>query len=135
MVITSLVIVTALSGSDGMMLYVISSIKLFCLTINQCMKREQSARSGQSRNRPGDIFHSDFSNGCSLYFDISACNPLTPGNITSFTAEALEDAKHFSEVEGQVQSSYPCRSLTLYRAWPPFAKKVIKQIASKLDHI
>ena len=32
---TSLVVVTALSGSDGMMLYVISSMKPFCLTINQ----------------------------------------------------------------------------------------------------
>ena len=38
---------------------------------------------------------------------ISVHNPLTPGNITSFTdgaaglcGEALKDAKHFSEVEG-----------------------------------
>ena len=100
------------------------------------MKREQSA-SSQSRNRPGDIFHPDFSNGRPTNFDISVRNLLTPGNITSFTAgatslprEALKDAKHFSEVEGTGAVFIPLVTDAL-GLWLPFAKKILKQIASK----
>ena len=49
-----MVVVTALSGSDGMMLYVHDIIYKALLLDNQSVKREQSA-SSQSRNRPGDI--------------------------------------------------------------------------------
>ena len=103
---------------------------------NQSVKREQSA-SSQSRNRPGDIFHPDFSNGRPTYFDISVCNPLTPGNITSFTAgaaglrgEAYKDAKHFSEVEGAGAVFIPLVTDAL-GLWSSFARKILKQIASK----
>ena len=46
------------------------------------------------------------------HFDISVRNPLTPGNITSFTAgaaglhgEAHKNAKHFSDVCGRIWTS------------------------------
>ena len=103
---------------------------------NQSVKREWSA-SSQSRNRPGDIFHPDFSNGCPTYFDTSVRNSLTPGNITSLTAgvaglrgEAFKDAKHFSEVEGTGAVFIPLVTDAL-GLWSPFAKKILKQIAGK----
>ena len=61
-------------------------------------------------------------------------NPLTPGNITSFTAgaaglrgEAFKDAKHFLRWRGQVQSLYP-RSLTFWG----FGHLLPRRFSSKL---
>ena len=65
------------------------------------------------------------------------CNPLIPGNITSFTAgaaglrgEAYKDAKHFSEVEGAGAVFIPLVTDAL-GLWSSFAGKILKRIASK----
>ena len=75
---------------------------------SRSMRREQRI-SGHSKERPGDVFHPIFTNGCPTYFDVSVCSPLNPGivNRSSITAgsaglqaEMLKDARHAASVEG-----------------------------------
>ena len=114
MEIISSVVVTALSGSDGTMLFVISSLQEALLLDNQSsVKREQSA-SSQSRNRPSDIFHPD-SLMAALHILIFLCvtcsllatSPLVLLEQPVCTEELIKMLSTFLRWRGQVQSSYP----------------------------
>ena len=97
---------------------------------NQSVKREQSA-SSQSRNRPGDT------NGHPTFFDISVCNLLLLATSPLLLLEQPVCAKKLIKMvstslrwKGQVHALY-LWSLTLWGLWSSFARKILKQIASK----
>ena len=105
---------------------------------NRAVRREQRV-SGQSKDRPGDIFHPDFSDGIPTFFDVSVCSPLNPGIINSTSAlaggaglqaEMSKDNKHADCVEAAGGKFIPLVVETLGR-WTPFARNILRQIASR----
>lgn len=105
---------------------------------NPSVRREQRI-SGDSHDRPGDIYHPDFANGRPTYFDISIANSLQPSKIshTATTAgivgtqaECMKDRKHADNVErvGGVFTPLVVESLGL---WTPTARKTLSEIAAR----
>ncbi|XP_062506000.1 uncharacterized protein LOC134182590 [Corticium candelabrum] len=81
------------------------------LVDNSGVRREQRC-SSQSMDRPGDVFHPDFSNGKAAYFDISVRNSFSPSHVINAAVKAgaaaqagemEKDERHDSNV-----SSYGC---------------------------
>lgn len=105
---------------------------------NSSTRREQRIQ-GDSQDRPGDIFHPDFSSGNPTYFDVSIRNTLqssrfhvssTSAGAVGAAGEALKDARHAANVAsvGGVFIPVVVESLGL---WTPFATRIISQIASR----
>ena len=74
---------------------------------NSSVRREERIW-GESRDRPGDIFHPDFDDGHPTYFDISVRHMLQPGNLNrastnagaaAIAGEMEKDQKHAANVE------------------------------------
>ena len=47
---------------------------------------------GDSQDRPGDVYHPDFSDGRATYFDVSVVNTLQLGSISISSVAAGEVA-------------------------------------------
>lgn len=78
-------------------------------------KREQRI-SGDSKTRPGDVYHPDFTDGHPTFFDVSVCSTLQPNHVnkasTTAGAAAVEgeiqkDSKHRLSVEQHGGSLFP----------------------------
>ena len=95
---------------------------------NQNVKLEQSA-GGSSNTRPGDVYHPDFDNGKPSFFDVSVCNTLQPGKISTAAVNAgaivgqgeiSKDNKHLPAIEAIGGTFYPLVVETM-GLWTPFA--------------
>ncbi len=104
---------------------------------NQNVKIEQST-GGPSNTRPGDVYHPDFDNGKPAFFDVSICNTLQPGKISTAAVSAgaiaeqgemSKDSKHLQSVEAVGGSFYPLVVETM-GPWTPFALRTIATRAS-----
>ena len=103
---------------------------------NTTVCREQRI-TGDCHDRPGDIYHPDFSNGKPSFFDISVRSSLQASSISqsSITAgvagargEMQKDEKHRQLVEENGGVFIPL-VVESYGLWTPFAKKTLKSIA------
>ena len=108
------------------------------LVDNSGVRREQRC-SSQSMDRPGDVFHPDFSNGKAAYFDISVRNSFSPSHVINAAVKAgaaaqagemEKDERHDSNV-----SSYGCLFYPLvvesYGVWSEHSLELLKSIAKK----
>ncbi|XP_062519145.1 uncharacterized protein LOC134194239 [Corticium candelabrum] len=104
----------------------------------QVVKEQRS--SGQSKCRPGDVFHPNFLNGRPGYFDITVRNTLQPSYIarvaetSGVVAEAAEmgkDDRHHARVSLTGGTFYPLVVETL-GLWSPDSLETLKSISSKV---
>ena len=107
------------------------------LTDNKYVKREQRC-SGNVDNRPGDVFHPDFSEGRAGFFDVTVRNSLLPTFITKAAinagaaaeaAEASKDIHHEAHVVAAGGSFFPLV------VWTPSSLNTLKSIASKISGV
>ena len=94
---------------------------------------------GESGDHPGDIYHPDFANGRSAYFDISVRNTLQPGNLNrssvnagaaAVVGEIKKDQKHEAHVERAGGRFYPLVMETL-GVWTPSSLSTLCTIAAR----
>ena len=87
--------------------------------------------------RPGDIFHPDFQNGRSSYFDVSICSTTQPAYISSSTScagvaaaagELAKDEKHLAAVM-KVGADFIPLVVETFGVWTPFALRSLNIIA------
>ena len=92
----------------------------------------------ESGDRPGDIYHPDFADGRSSYFDISVRNSLQPGNlnrssvnagVAAVVGEIEKDQKHEAHVECAGGRFYPLVMETL-GVWNPSSFSTLRIIAA-----
>lgn len=102
------------------------------------VKREQRV-AGPGRDRPGDIYHPDFDQGCPTFFDVTITCPTSEGNLNAASevvghaanrAEEGKDRKYRDRVEAAGGSFLPLAVETFGR-WTPFARRTLKEIASR----
>ncbi len=105
---------------------------------NKATRREQRI-CGDSQDRPGDIFHPDFTDGRPTYFDVSVTNTLQSGSIAiasiaagsvGLEAEMRKDDKHAANVGGVGGVFVPLVVETL-GVWTPSALKVLRRVAAR----
>ncbi len=91
--------------------------------------------------RPDDIFHSDFEQGCTTYFDVTVRNTMQPSYVTqtayragnaAAAGEREKDQRHEANVTSTGSIFHPlmCESLGL---WSPHSLEVLKTIARRLS--
>jgi hypothetical protein len=91
-------------------------------------------------SRPGDVYHPDFDQGHSTYFDISVCNSLQASyiiqaaihaGVASEAGKLEKDYHHNSSVEAHNCLFHPLvvESLGL---WSAHSLQILKQIARRL---
>jgi len=94
--------------------------------------KEQRA-SHDHGSRPGDVFHPDFQDGRSAFFDISVCSTTQPTFISSSAScagvaavagEVAKDEKHLAAVE-KVGSDFIPLVVESFGVWTPFALKML----------
>ena len=104
--------------------------------------REQRC-SGSTMSRPGDVFHPDFMDGRSGYFDITVRNTMQPSfinkaaitaGVVADAAEVEKDQRHEAIVERAGGHFYPLAVETL-GLWSPSSFSILKSIASKVAAI
>lgn len=100
--------------------------------------REQRI-SGDCRDRPGDVYHPDFSEGKPTFFDISVRSSLQASSISQSSCNAgvagsrgemAKDEKHRQLVEDNGGIFIPL-VVESFGLWTPFAKKILRSIAAR----
>jgi len=85
----------------------------------------------------GDVFHPDFQDGRSAFFDISVCSNTQPTFISSSAScagvaavagEVSKDEKHLAAVE-KVGSDFIPLAVESFGVWTPLALKMLHLIA------
>ena len=105
---------------------------------NSNVRREEHIW-GDSRDRPGDIFHPDFDDGRPTYFDISVRHTLQPGNLNrasvnagaaAVAGEMGKDQKHAANVELVGGRFHPLVMETL-GVWTASSLSTLRTIAAR----
>ena len=104
------------------------------LVDDDCACLEQRCRV-ESYNRPGDVYHLNFTNGQPAYFDISVWNTMQTTYILKSSTitdagEEEKDIRHEAEVAAMGGLFYPL-VVESFGFWTPTSLAVLKAIASK----
>ncbi|XP_062518264.1 uncharacterized protein LOC134193447 [Corticium candelabrum] len=117
----------------------IRDIVYHTLLVDDAGSRVEECCSSTSFNRPGKVYHPNFTNGKPAYFDVSIWNTMQPSYIipSSTLAEAAafaegeeKDAHHQADVEAANGCFYPL-IVEMFDSWTPASLATLRIIASK----